>query len=171
MGGSSILPVDKAAQLYKKSWAKYIAFCSVGGTFTNHKWKDGEAKAYHKRLIKLGVPRKSILWEGLTTNTLDEVKTSVKFIKKKGVDIKTMILVDRPVHQLRAFATFTRWYPKIKYINIPSDEQFSVSKKLAMRLNIELERIIGYGKKGDIIKQKIPNEVKLAKRILEHYKN
>lgn len=71
MGGSSILPVDKAAQLYKKSWAKYIVFCSVGGTFTNHKWKDGEAKAYHKRLIKLGVPRKSILWEGLATNTLD----------------------------------------------------------------------------------------------------
>ena len=101
LGGSSLLPVAKAAELYKEGFSKKIVFISTGGTFTNPKWKSGEAKTYFRKLLMLGIPKKDILWAELTSNTLDEAKQGVRFMRKMGLNPRKLILVDRPVHQRR----------------------------------------------------------------------
>ena len=164
LGGSSLIPVVKAAELYKKGFSKKIVFISKGGTFTNPKWKDGEAKTYFRKLLSLGIPKKDILWVGLTSNTLDEAKKAIRFMKESEINPKKVILTSRPLHQRRAYATFRKQNPKTQFINVPSDESFRFTKKIAERLVGEIERLFLYAKKGDLEFQKFD------KSLLEDYK-
>ena len=162
LGGSSLSPVKKAAVLFKKGFSDKIFFTSYGGTFTNLEWKDGEAKMYYKTLRALGIPDKNIFWKEATDNTLDEAKYAISFMKKRGVAPKTVILISRPVHQRRAFATFKKQNPSVSFINVPADEKFSIDKKLIERLIGEIKRLKKYAKKGDLVTQKFPKEVVAA---------
>ena len=164
LGGSSLLPVAKAAELYKKGFSKKIVFISTGGTFTNPKWKSGEAKTYFRKLLMLGIPKKDILWAELTSNTLDEAKKAIRFMKESGLSPKKVILTSRPLHQRRAYATFRKQNPEAQFINVPSDEAFRFTKKIAERLVEEIERLVLYAKKGDIEFQNFD------KSLLEDYK-
>lgn len=155
LGGSSLLPVKKAAEIYKEGYSKKIAFISTGGTFTNPRWKDGEARTYFRTLLSLGIPRKDILWGELTSNTIDEAKEAIRFIRSKDLNPKKVILVDRPVHQRRAFATFKKQNPKVQFINVPCNESFRFTKGLVKRILAELERLKTYARKGDLEPQKL----------------
>jgi len=167
LGGSSLFPVKKAAVLFKKGFSDKIFFISYGGTFTNPDWKEGEAKMYYKTLRALGIPDKNILLEEATDNTLDEAKYAISFMKKRGVDPKTVILISRPVHQRRAFATFKKQNPRVRFINSPADESYEINKELIERLAGEIKRLKKYGRKGDLVTQKFPEEVISAFLFLE----
>jgi len=162
LGGSSLNPVKKAAQLYQNKISDKIFFTSYGGTFTNQDWKEGEAKMYYKTLRTLGVADKNIFWEEATANTLDEAKYAISFMKKCGVDPKTVILVSRPVHQRRAFATFKKQNPGVSFINIPADEKLSIDKKLIERLIGEMQRLEKYAEKGDLEPQPLSHKLHSA---------
>ena len=171
LGSSSLLPVTKAAELYKKGFSKKIVFISTGGTFTNPKWKAGEAKTYLRKLLSLGIPKKDILWAELTSNTLDEAKRGIRFMRKKGLNPKKVILVDRPVHQRRAYATFKKQNPKVNFINVSSDEKFHPSSSLIGRLLAEVERLETYAKKGDFERQYLDKDIRVAYKILKSFLN
>ena len=162
LGGSSLSPVKKAAELFKKGFSDKIFFISYGGTFTNPDWKEGEAKMYYKTLRALGIPDKNIFWEEATDNTLDEAKYAISFMKKRGVAPKTVILISRPVHQRRAFATFKKQNPDVRFINIPADEKFSIDKKLIERLIGEMDRLKKYAEKGDLEPQPLNRKLHSA---------
>lgn len=171
LGGSSLLPVTKAAELYKKGFSKKIVFISTGGTFTNPKWKAGEAITYLRKLLSLGIPKKDILWAELTSNTLDEAKQGVRFMRKMGLNPKNVILVDRPVHQRRGYATFKKQNSKVNFINVCSDEKFNPSPYLIGRLLAEVERLVTYAKKGDLERQFIDKDVRAACKTLKSFLN
>lgn len=126
-----------------------------------------ENKKYRETLLELGVPEDAIISEGLTTNTLAEAKAAIPFMKERGVHTEQVILVSRPIHQRRAFATFSQQHPNIKYLNCPADEMLDISHPESVkRLVDEAERLLDYSKKGDIGKQEIPLDVlKAAARI------
>ena len=168
LGGSSLKPVEKAAELYKEGFASKVAFISTGGKFGGEKiWHKPENEKYKEELIKLGVPEENIIEQGLSSNTLEEAKSAVPFLKEHVLALKKMILVARPVHQRRAWATFLKQHPGIKYLNCPADEQFDLNDIEAIkRLVGEAQRLLDYAKKGDIEKQEIPLEIlKAAARI------
>jgi uncharacterized SAM-binding protein YcdF (DUF218 family) len=160
LGGASLCPVRRAAELYKQGYAKKIAFISVGGNYGGNKiWGKSEDKVYKETLIRLGIPEEAIISKGLTDNTLEEAKAAIPFLVKKGIKLKRMILVSRPAHQRRAYATFSKQHPKIRYINCPANERINIKDNRPVE---EVDRLIRYAKKGDIKKQKIPVEVKMA---------
>lgn len=161
LGGSSVAPVVRAAQLYKDGYAPNIAFVSIGGRFGgDHVWGVPEHIKYKDVLNDLGVPDKSILCDGLSTNTLEEARQSIPFLKEKGIDTKKIILVARPVHQRRAWATFNKQQPTVKFINCPADEPDAVTE--LSRLVAEIDRLIVYGAKGDLSTQHIPAEILIS---------
>ena len=162
LGGSSVAPVVRAAQLYKDGYAPNIAFVSIGGRFGgDHVWGVPEHIKYKDVLNDLGVPDKSILSAGLTTNTLDEAKQAIPFLKENGVNAEKIILVARPMHQLMAWATFNKPEPAIKFINCPADEPDPADTELS-RLVAEIDRLIVYGNKGDLSTVTIPAEILIS---------
>ncbi len=162
LGGSTLAPTTKAAELYKAGYAPKIAFTGVNGTFGGNT-ELLEIHEQYREALKGVIPEEAILSEGLATNTLNEAQSSIPFLKERGVDPQKIILVSRPVHQRRAFATFKKQHPEVKYINCPADEPLDVHDvETRKRLVAEAERLLDYAKQGDIEKQEIPYEVMRA---------
>jgi len=161
LGGSSLAPVERAIELYKAGYAPKIAFISVGGKFGGEKvWGMPENVKYKEILVAAGIPEEAIITEGLTSNTLAEAKQAIPFIEKHGINPHSLILVSRPFHQRRAFATFSEQHPDIKYINCPGDEPLDLDDpETHERLVQEAERLLDYSAKGDIDKQAMSRDI------------
>lgn len=161
LGGSSPAPIEKALELYNAGYSPKIAFISTGGNFGGEKvWNMPENEYYKKILIAGGVPEDAIVTEGKTTNTLAEAKAAIPFLKEKGINPEKIILVARPIHQRRAFATFSQQHKDVKYINCPANEPLDLDDPETLsRLVGEAERLLDYSKKDDIAKQEIPYDV------------
>jgi len=161
LGGSTLGPTKRAAELYKAGFAGKIAFIAVGGKFSGAQiWGMPEYEMYEKTLKELGIEKDAIMSGALGTNTLIEAKEAIPFIKKGDIDVKKMILVSRPTHQRRAFATFKKQHPEIQYINCPADEPLDLDDlDTRKRLVAEAERLLDYSKQDDIEKQDIPRNV------------
>lgn len=167
-GGSSLLPVKKAAELYELGLASKIVVISNWGTFSAPETKaKGEAYQFARELMRLGVPKKDIYWQSLIGNSLEEAREALPFMQKHGLNPKTILLVDRPVHQRRAWATFTKWNPEIKFINVPADEPLKENKETKERVIAELERLVKYAQDGSLTKQEFPPEVLEAWKVLK----
>ncbi len=158
VGGSTLGPPEKAAELHRARWAPLIAFIDIGGTFGP---KDGTtAELYHKKLFALGIPETTMVWAPLAHNTLEEASTAIPFLRQRGIHPRTVILVARSIHARRAWTTFQKQWPRIKFVSCPADEPFDPAE--TSRLLAELERLETYGKAGDLLPQEIPPEVRRA---------
>lgn len=158
LGGSSLAPVIRAAELYHAGYAPNIAFISIGGRFGgDHIWGVPEYVKYRETLHDLNVPEKSILSASLSENTLEEAKEAMPFLKRGGINPTKVILVSRPVHQRRAWATFSKQNPTIQFINCPAQELASNTE--LDRLVAEIDRLIAYGAKGDLLETEIPANI------------
>jgi len=166
-GGSSYLPVVKAAELYKKGFAKKIVTISKWGTFSLPETKDkGEAYCFAQKLKKLGIPESDIFAKSIIRNTLEEVQKTVPFMLEHGVDTDRIIVVDRPFHQRRAWAQFTWWYPRLKFINVPADEPLKYDQNSINRAVAEIVRLDRYAKQDTLTPQKLPENVAAAYKLL-----
>jgi uncharacterized SAM-binding protein YcdF (DUF218 family) len=158
LGGSSLAPVIHAAQLYNDGYAPTIAFISIGGRFGgDHVWGIPEYLKYREILNDLGIPSNSVIFAGLSTNTLEEARLAIPFLKESGINPTKVILVARPIHQRRAWATFSKQQPTVKFINCPADEP-DANTELS-RLVAEIDRLIVYGTKGNLLARPIPDEI------------
>jgi uncharacterized SAM-binding protein YcdF (DUF218 family) len=165
--GASIEPAWKAAELYKKGYSKYIFVVGKHGTFSDRSWKEEPALVYKKELLKLNVPGSSLFINPIATNSREEVKMSIEWMKREGVDSKKIIIVDTPKHQMREWATFKKFYHEIKYINVPADEKLVYDQDTLDRVVAEVDRLIQYPSEGKTIEVKIPAKVLKAYEFLK----
>lgn len=175
LGGASLEPVKKAVELYNRKFAPKISFISQGGTFGGEKlWGMSETQKYKEVLLEKDVPSSAIICQEINNkqsrNTKDEALFAIPFLRENGINPKKVILVSRPVHQRRAYATFLQQQPDITYINCPADEVFHSDVPTIIRLIQEVDRLYEYGyKKEDIMKQVIPNDVDQSVKILRDW--
>lgn len=171
VGEPSIAPVTKAIELWEQGYAQIITFVSYGGTYGVMKeWGMSEAEKYHQVLTARGIPQLSIVFESLTTNTLEEAKEAIHFLEKTGHDSRKIILVAIPVHQRRVYATFYKQNPGVKFINCPAEIPFSSGdSEMIKRLVGETDRLLEYGERGDLEKQVIPEDISKAVGFLKRY--
>lgn len=162
-GGAVIEPVYKAAELYKKGYSKKIIILAKSGTFSNPQWVPiGEATVFKNKLIELGVKEEDIYAENLATNSYEEAVEFLPFANKHGMTPKKVIVVDRPIHQRREWATFAKQNPDLKFISCSADEELEYSQTTIDRLVAETERLVRYFENGSLIKQEFSKEVKKA---------
>jgi uncharacterized SAM-binding protein YcdF (DUF218 family) len=166
-GGKSIITLNKAYEIYKQGIAHKIVFVGKKGPYTDPSWRS-EADEYSKRLTELGVSSTDLIWEPLSTNTLDDTKYCMHLLTDNNINPRCLILVTRPFHQRRVYATFKKQYPETEYINAPSDEEYPLTEESIKRLLAEIDRIIEYGNKGDLEKQTIPLQVSDAHEQLKN---
>lgn len=167
-GGSSMTTPKKGLELFNKNLAPYILTTGKSGTFGNPGWDKPIADVFANYLLQHDITPEHIVIQNVSTNTKEDVTLTIPILEDKGIPHQQMIIVSRPVHQRRAYATFKKQQPNIKLINITSDEPHpsTVDEKelgeIGRRCLQEYERIIAYAIKGDIEKQIIPDGVKNA---------
>lgn len=103
-GGSRIELINKAVELYKEGYAKFIL--PSGGR--NGKLPDfnSEYDFLSEQAIRQGVPESAILKENKASNTFENAKFSYEVCKKKKMDVKKAILVCKNYHSRRAYITY-----------------------------------------------------------------
>ncbi|MFA6322380.1 MAG: YdcF family protein [Candidatus Buchananbacteria bacterium] len=166
LGSHDLRVAEYAAKLFLKNYAPYIIFSGQSGRLTSQIWKKSEAAMFADVAKTMGVPLDKILIEDQSKNTGQNIINSKKLLQKLKLKPKTIILVQKPYMERRAWATFKKVWPKQKVIVTSPKISFTKYpdkfKPLDQIINIivgDLQRIKLYPKKGFQIKQEIPQDV------------
>lgn len=156
---------DRAVELYVSGFASKILVTGGFGPLSKARGVENpEAQTIKEYFIKNKIPESAILIEDKATNTLENIIFSMKLLAEKDLQIHQAILVSKPFHMRRCFATFKKHFPSIELLCCPPKgsvvELLDRSKKeYAERLLAELDRLEEYANKGDLIYQEVPEEI------------
>jgi len=160
-----------AAELFLKGFGDYIIFS--GGVSTSDdtlktNWQGSEAEHFAKIAVALGVPESKILIEDQAQNTGQNITLTHKLLVERGLQPKSLLLVQKPYMERRTYATFKKQWPGADvqfYVTSPDiayNDFFDKDnpKELILHLMVgDLQRIKEYPKRGFQIEQTIPADV------------
>ena len=186
LGSHDIRIGEYAAKLWLDGWAPYLV-CSGSGTVSanNPSWKDftgsTEAEVFADIAKKVGVPGSAILVENESQNTGQNYEFTNQLLQERGIDLKTVIAVQKPYMERRTYATGKIWWPD-KEIIVTSpplslkeypNETVNINEHWIHAMVGDLQRIKEYPAKGFQIKQELPDEIWIAYEYLveQGYKN
>jgi uncharacterized SAM-binding protein YcdF (DUF218 family) len=161
---------ERAAQLFHEGWAPLVIFSGGQGAITRSLWDEPEAERFARIAAGLGVPRESILIEGHSTNTGENIAFTKRLLVERGLDVQKFIVVQKPYMERRAFATFRQLWPEKELIvtspQVSFDEYVahytngSLSAADVVGIMVgDLQRIKIYPARGWQIAQDIPADV------------
>lgn len=166
LGSNDIRVAQKATELFLAGYAPFIIFSGGLGVLTQHIYDRSEAEIFANEAIKLGVPRDKIYIENKSTNTGENIILSKQLIQEKCLNVKSIILVQKPYMLRRAYATFKKQWPCIDFVVTGPQISFqeypnqAISQKLLINIMVgDTQRIKLYPQKGFQIPQDIPDEV------------
>jgi uncharacterized SAM-binding protein YcdF (DUF218 family) len=166
LGSNDLRVAEHAANLYLQGWAPWLMFSGNAGAFTRGRFARSEAETFAAVALEKGVPEEAILLEPESTNSGENVSFSRRLLEQRGFDPKSLILVQKPYMERRAYATFMNFWPgrrlivsspPITFADYPTAE---LPKDLVINIMVgDLQRIRVYPQKGFQIEQEIPSEV------------
>ena len=148
-----------AAELWKKGKAPRIVISGKGRDAIPDEFAT-EADFYASLIESDGVPKKALILEKESTNSLENVLLGMSVCHNAGVNPKSVILCAMPPLLRRSCATFRKQFPEITVYGsaFPMPQEWLTFRRIS-RLLGELERLDEYAKKGDIVKVEIPDDV------------
>jgi len=153
------------ARLFLQKLAPLILFSGKRGGLTG-KWKKTEADKFAQIAVQAGVPRSKILIERKSTNTGENVLFTKQLLSKRGLNLKSFIVVHKPYMERRTWGTFKKQWPQTKIIVTSPPISFedypnkSISKTEVIAIMLsDLQKIAHYPKRGFQIRQRIPEKV------------
>jgi len=165
-GGSIIEIAEKGRELYERGLSSHIIATGNKGTFGNPDWKKPIAKMFADYLIDHDIPKAALTTQSTSMNTLEDVTQGLSLLDQQGIRHDSVILVSRPVHQRRAYATYKMHDPNARIMNAPCNETHpsqmdnTALKEVALRCVQEYERLTQYAAKGDLCEQQVPPNVR-----------
>ncbi len=160
--------------LYKNGYAQKIIFTGGIGSGTADLGK-AEAVAFVEELKRRypTVPDEAVIVEERSINTSENVQFTAQKLAMSypdftfGEQIKVAIIVANAYRQRRVFLTCKQHLPKVEFYNAPPETTFEEEFRLFSSKGLafiellvgEIDRIIGYGEKGYIVREKIPDEI------------
>lgn len=166
LGSHDVRVAMYAADLFLQGYAPLIVFSGGFGNFTQGVFEKPEAELFADIAAKRGVPRENMLIENRSTNTGDNIRLTRALLAEKGLDPKTVILVQKPYMERRTYATFKKLWPEkvcivtsppMTFDDYPNQE---ISKERMIEIMVgDLQRIKRYPAKGFQIPQDIPAHV------------
>ena len=170
--GSQALAVPAhAAGLYRAGHAPVVLVSGRYGRMTRELFDQPEALVFRDRLLRDGVPPTAIVTETEAGNTLENVRYGMAALCRRGLAVRSALLVAKPFVMRRCAATFARQAPGVRVRCCPPETDLlrSLDREpaaFASRLVAEVERLDRYGAAGDIAEQKVPAAVRQAVRRL-----
>ncbi|MEU6849013.1 YdcF family protein [Actinacidiphila alni] len=135
---------------------------------TRERMPRGEAEHYRARALELGVPAEAILVEPKARNTGENIRFTRALVQKRGVVVRSALLVSKPYEERRAYATARKLWPEIKWISTSASVTFPqyVESLQDSRLVIDMlgvqQRLMVYPMKGFMLKYMIPDDIEAA---------
>lgn len=166
LGSSDLRKAEYAAELYHAGWAPLLIFSGGEGRTTTGLWGMSEAEKFASVAMEKGVPEEAILLETKSTNTGENIVFTRQLLEEKGIELKKIIVTQKPYMERRTYATFMKQWPgmdfivtspKISFENYPSEGR-SMEHIINMMVG-DLQRIREYPAKGYQIEQDIPENV------------
>lgn len=169
LGSSDIQVAHRASELFLQNWAPLVVISGGYGRRTKEMWGRPEADVFCDVMVKNGVPRAKILLENKSANTGENVIFTKKLLEEKRIEPKTILAVQKPFMERRAYATIKNFWPEVDVImtspQIPLEKYKIKGRTKRDLINAvvgNLQRIKEYPKRGFQIKQKIPKNVWFA---------
>jgi uncharacterized SAM-binding protein YcdF (DUF218 family) len=166
LGSNDLRVAEYAAELYLQGWAPLIVFSGNAGALTRERFNRPEAEVFAEVALRRGVPESAMLLEAESTNTGENVVFSRRILESKGIDPNSLIIVQKPYMERRAYATFMKFWPGKRVIvaspPIPFPEYPTEDLPRDLVVNImvgDLQRIRTYPARGFQIEQEIPDDV------------
>ncbi len=182
LGSNDLRVAEHAADLYLQGWAPLIMFSGNAGALTRERFSKPEAEMFAEIACQRGVPESAILMEAESTNTGENVVFSRRLLESKGINKpslgdgvgsrewpESLILVQKPYMERRAYATFMNFWPGKKVIVSSPPISFSeyptenLPRDLVINIMVgDLQRIMVYPGRGFQIEQHVPDEIRQA---------
>ena len=166
LGSNDIRVAEYAADVYLQGFAPLLMFSGNVGMLTRDQFSKPEAEVFADIAKQKGVPENAIILEPESTNTGENIDFSRRILAERGIDPNSIILVQKPYMERRAYATFRqRWpeknpivaSPPISFSDYPN-EILPLEKVINIMVG-DLQRIKFYPSLGFQIAQEIPDEV------------
>ncbi|WFB08363.1 YdcF family protein [Streptomyces sp. LX-29] len=169
LGSHDLSVATAAAEAYKAGMVPVIVFTGANSPTTRSRFPEGEAIAYRKHAVGLGVPADAILVDTNATNTGQNITYSRELLEAAGIDVLSVLLVSKPYEQRRAYATARKLWPQVDIVCASAPMEFPeyVDSIGDGRLVIDmlvgaLQRLVIYPKQGFMIEQDVPGDVMAA---------
>lgn len=166
LGSNDARVVDRAVELFNQGYATFIVFSGNVGALTKNLFPKPEAEVFADKAKEMDIPEQAILIENRSTNTGENIRFTRELLKEKGLEVKSLILIQKPYMERRTYATYKNEWPEldgivtspqISFENYPTKD---ISKELMINLLVgDLQRIKLYAERGLQIPQEIPTEV------------
>src|SRR5689334_131065 len=125
LGSNDLRVAEYAADLYLQGWAPLIVFSGNAGVLTRERFNRPEAEIFAEIALRRGVPESAMLMEPESTNSGENVVFSRRLLESKGVNPDSLILVQKPYMERRAYATFMNFWPGKRVISASPPIPFS----------------------------------------------
>ena len=183
LGSNDLRVAEYTADLYLQGWAPLLMFSGNAGALTRERFNKPEAEMFADIARQRGVPESAMLIEAESTNTGENVIFSRRLLESRGIrknkgegrgeDGKkwpdSLILVQKPYMERRAYATFMNFWPgkrviaaspPIPFSEYPIEEAGYLPRDLVISIMVgDLRRIKVYPVRGFQIEQQIPDDV------------
>ncbi|KAH8907617.1 DUF218 domain-containing protein [Coniochaeta sp. PMI_546] len=159
---------ERGAQLFLGGHGQYLIFSGGVGKLTADRFAKPEAEVFADIARQMGVPGHKIIVESESTNTGENVRFTHKLLQARGLQPRSLILVQKPYMERRTFATFEKQWPdpqteitvtspQLDFASYPNEEN---PKDLVIHVMVgDLVRIRDYPARGFQIVQDIPDAV------------
>ena len=168
LGSHDTRVAERGAELFLAGMAPFLVFSGGLGRLTADHWTEPEAEKFAQIALQLGVPAANMLLEKCSTNTGENIRFTYELLQKNNREVKSIILVQKPYMERRAYATFQKQWPGPPIQLMVTSPQISFSDYSNQEITLEevisimlgdLERIKTYPEKGFQIFQRIPDLV------------
>ncbi len=168
---------EYAAGLFLDRWAPLLIFSGGAGAITERLFTEPEADRFAAIAADLGVPADRIIVENQSRNTGENVKFTRQLLATRAIDVRTLILVQKPYMERRTFSTFRKVWPEPEicvtsprvsldeYLDRYTNAALSADDVISIMVG-DLQRIRLYPERGFQIPQPIPDDVWVAFRAL-----
>ena len=161
---------ERGARLYLEGWAPLLVFSGGLGVITKNLWSEPEAELFAGIARGMGVPDSAILVETRSANTGENVQFSRRLLAGRGLEPRSLILVQKPYMERRTYATFKNYWPEPRvfvtspqvtfdeYLKHYSNNSLTEDDVVGIMVG-DLQRIRVYPERGFQIPQEIPADV------------
>lgn len=153
-GGTHPAQPEYAAELYHKSYAKYLI--PSGGVSVKHdKWPGVKSKAdvyngdyrsdcefFMDVLVKNGVPADVIIGEDNSGHTRDNAFLSRRAVDEQGIKVSTAIIVCKAFHARRCLMLYQMAFPNVR-IRVCPVHCYNITKENWYKSNQGTDRVLG----------------------------
>ena len=161
---------ERGAQLFLDGWAPLLIFSGGLGSITKTMWTEPEADRFANIAAGMGVPKEKIIVENQSTNTGENIQFTKQLLATLQIDLRKLIVVQKPYMERRAYATTRKFWPEIElrvtspqltfaeYLATYSNHELTTDDIVGIMVG-DLQRLRLYPERGFQIYQEIPDEV------------